>query len=552
MDCVVSAHGANAIGYGLTKREKVDLKNDPLAAMQQNENVIYLRADNLKVDSMLGTPDPGDVYRQMKLRHQAAGFKRKYGFWRIEICPSKEDWEKLLGFKPVPGHISEEQKTKIVEVANKLVDDSVQKLDVTDHWGYRHSGNGEKYTCVTGERSKIGRSQAVWAIHIDTDDIHIHGVANIVTENNETQDTNKCKDRGFQAGDKVAEKNGLKVLSQYDNQRKEKIHADAIVILKGMKEFDLQAYFTEMMTKGWIIEPNTPDKKGVIHGYSVGEKLYHNDGSPSSVIMFKSSELGHSKDLTPSHLYKTWLKLHQEAVQTTTDSTRRTEQPKQQTAPVAPISHIKQGRWSEEGRRQREEQRKHEEERKAAEARRTTEPKRSSRWSLEGRKIREEEQRLREKERKAAEARLASQTKSREQSSEEKEARSAVAKALSVIKAFVSGNFNVYERDERVDLLEGIVAKCLLGGRDATIINMNIAANELMSMVKGAAAQINKSLEAMTEISSEVQLPLPPITPTSGVGGGGPTGGWRDKDDDERWKWYKNLFGLMRPKGLRR
>lgn len=512
MDCVVSAHGANAIGYGLTKREKVDMKNDPLAAMQQNENVIYLRADNLKVDSMLGTPDPSDVYRQMKLRQQAAGFKRKYGFWRIEICPSKEDWEKLLGFKPVPGHITEEQKAKIVEVANKLVDDSVQKLDVTDHWGYRHNSKGEKYACVTGERSKIGRSQAVWAIHIDTDDIHIHGVANVVTENNEIQDTNKCKDRGFQAGDKVAEKNGLKVLSQYDNQRKEQIHADAIGVLKGMKEFDLQKYFAEMMAKKWIIEPGNPDRNGVIHGYSIGQQLYHNDNTPSSVIMFKSSELGHSKDLTPTHLLDTWKKLHAaEQQQESQESTRRTEQPKQQTAVNVPIAHDKPGRWSEEGRRRRE-----------------------------------EEQRKREEERKAAEVRRAEQSKPREQSQEEKEAHSAVDKALKVIGKFVNGTWNVYDRDEQADLQEGIVGQCLLGGRDTTRENMKEATNELMGMVEGISAQIEKSTVAMIEIVAGMAMPQ--VTP-SGGGGGGPTGGWRGKKDDEWWNLWKPVMAKFRSRG---
>ena len=508
MNCVNSAHGANAIRYGLTKREKVD-RNE---ALKQNENVIYLRSDNLKVDSMLGTPDPSDVYQQMKLRQEAAGFRRKYGFWRIEICPSKEDWEKLLGFKPVPGQLTDEQKARITEVANQLVSDSVEKLDQTDHWGYRHNSKKEKYACVTGERSKIGRSQSVWSIHIDTDDIHIHGVANVVTEDNEIQDTNKCRDRGFQAGDKVAEKYKLKVLSQYDNQRKEKIHADGIEVLKGMKEFDLQKYFGEMIAKGWIVEPNSPDRNGVIHGYSIGQQLYHNDKTPSSVVMFQSSKLGHSKDLTPTHLLDTWKKLHaaeQQAV--SREDNRRPEQPKQQTAVNVPIAHDKPGRWSEEGRRRRE-----------------------------------EEQCKREEERKAAEARRAEQQKPREQSQEEKEARSAVDKALKVIDKFVNYSFNFYSHDEKSDLQEGIVAQCLLGGRDTTRDNMNEAVGELMDMVDGIAAQFDKSAAAMVEIVAGMVLPQ--VTP-SGGGGGGPTGGWRGKRDDDWWRLWKPFFANFRSRG---
>lgn len=512
MNCVNSAHGANAIRYGLTKREKQD-RNE---ALKQNENVIYLRSDNLKVDNMLGTPDPSDVYQQMKLRQEAAGFRRKYGFWRIEICPSKEDWEKLLGFKPIPGQLTDEQKARITEVANRLVSDSIDKLDQTDHWGYRHNSKKEKYACITGERSKIGRSQSVWSIHIDTDDIHIHGVANVVTEDNEIQDTNKCKDRGFQAGDKVAEKYKLKVLSEYDNQRKEKIHADGIEVLKGMKEFNLQKYFGEMMAKGWIIEPNSPDRNGVIHGYSIGQQLYHNDKTPSSVVMFQSSKLGHSKDLTPTHLLDTWRKLHaaeQQAV-SSDDRTRRPEQPKKQTAPVEPIDHPKSKKEQE-------------------------------REDELYRRLKAEKDRI-ERENKEKDARRAEQPKQREQSPEQKEAMGAVDKALKVIDKFVNYSFNFYSHDETSDLHDGIVAQCLLGGRDTTRDNMNEAVAELMDMVDGIAAQLDKSAAAMVEIVAGMALPQ--VTP-SGGGGGGPTGGWRGKRDDDWWRLWKPLFANFRSRG---
>lgn len=502
--------GASSIGYGLTKKRDIKQADNILA--KQNENVLFIRADHLKVNNVLDTPMPSDIYRQMQLRQQVAGMKRKDKFWNIKICPSKEDWKALLGFELVPGKLTDEQKAKVLEVANKLIDASIEKLDATDHHGYRHNKKGEKYSCITGKHTNLADSQAVWSIHFDTDDIHIHGTANMVTEHNEIQEANMCIDRGFVAGDKVAEKFGLKLLSEYDNQRKERIHSDGISVLKNMKEFNLQTYFAEMMAKGWIIDPNTPDSKGVIHGYSVGEKLYHNDGSLSSVMMFKSSELGHSKDLTPSHLYKTWQKLHAAERQAEAPrETRRAEQPKQQTATVIPIDQHKPGRWSEEGRR-----------------------------------LREEEQRKREEERKAAEARRAEQQKPREQSQEEKEAHSAVDKALKVIGEFTSGTFNVYDRDEQANIQEGIVGQCLLGGRDTTRETLRTASDELMSMVEGVAAQLEKSTALMVEIVAGMALPQ--VTP-SGGGGGGPTGGWRGKRDDEWWNAWKNVFKATRSRG---
>ena len=517
MDCIDSAHGSNAINYSIMKREK-DNKNG-LYEIKPNENVLFLRADHLDVNNILDVPSPSDIYQQMLLRQQVAGFKRKYGFLRLEINPSKEEWKAMLGFAPVPGRLTDEQKLKILEVANKLVDDSINKLDSTDYWGYRKNKKGEKYSCITGPHTKLAESQAVWSVHFDTDDLHIHGVANLVTENNEIQETHKCKDRGFVAGDKVAEMRGWKTLDNYANQRKERIHNDGIDILKNMKEFDLNRYFAEMMARGWIVEPNSPDRNGVIHGYSIGEVMKHNDGSLSSVVMFKSSGLGHSKDLTPSHIYKTWHKLQNEQ-QTITPNleTRRTEQPNQQSAIVVPTRH----RWDHLKRKQ-------EEEHKADE--------------------------LRQGE--VAECRSGQR---HELSAEEKEARNAALRAIAVIDKYIHGIFNVYDHDEQADLLEGIVGQCLLNGRDSMHRNnLKYAVAELLNgMVEGVEGQLEKSTSLMNELIdqiefSEIESSYVTNVLAAGVshggGGGGSTGGWgKKKDDDEEWRKWKPFFRAFRSK----
>ena len=130
-----TAGGASAIGYGLTKKRDIKQADNILA--KQNENVAFVRTDNMKVNTIFGAPTPSEVYRHMTLRHQVAGMKRKDRFWNIKICPSKDDWKALLGFEPIPGKLTDEQKEKVLEVANKLIDASIEKLDQTDHWGYR-------------------------------------------------------------------------------------------------------------------------------------------------------------------------------------------------------------------------------------------------------------------------------------------------------------------------------------------------------------------------------------------------------------------------------
>ena len=498
--------GASSIGYALTKNRNIQQADKMLN--KQNENVIFVRADHLKTDNILDTPVPSDIYRQMQLRQQAAGFKRKEGYWKIKICPSKEDWKALLGFEPVPGKLTDEQKVKVLEVANELIDASIEKLDATDHHGYRHNKKGEKYSCITGKHTNLADSQAVWSVHLDTDDIHIHGTANIVTEYNKVQETNKCIDRGFVAGDKVAEKFGLKQLSEYDNERKERIHADGIAVLQGMDKFDLNRYFGEMTSKGWIIDPNTPDRNGVVHGYSVGEKLYHNDGSLSSIIMFKSSELGHSKDLTPSHLLKTWQKLHAAEQQAEAPrETRRAEQPKQRTATVIPIEQEKPGRWSEEGRRKREEEQR---------KRGGGTIKNNNRNSL----------------------------------------RPEAVESQIFLQKWIHSVFTGFDKDDQAAVMPGIIARFLdFGFENRSYENLMTAAEDFAKSVEGSAERIAAAIVECKGTVDIIGMFLPPVTASVGGGGGGSsTGGWgrRKDDDDDEWNYWKNGFKAMRARGKKR
>ncbi len=484
--------GASAISYALTKKR--DIKKDDIN--KKNDNVIFLCSHHLDVNNILDSPSPSDIYRQMKLRQEVAGLKRKYGFWNIRICPSKEDWKALLGFEPVPGKITDSQKEKIIEVANKLIDTSIKKMDVTDHWGYRHNKKGETYSCITGKHTNLTDSQSVWSIHLDTDDIHIHGVANMVTEQNEIQDSNMCIDRGFLAGDKVAENFGLKNLSEYDNQRKEKIHADGITALKLMGNFDLKLYFAMMAAKGWIIEPNTPDVKGVIHGYSIGEKLYHNDGSLSSIIMFKSSELGHSKDLTPSHLFKTWMKVHKEEVEKTSKHTN--------TIPK---------RWGDEWLLQRQREKSELEERRAkAKLQKIQKP----------------------------QTKLPSESE-KELSNSEMERNSAIRTTRLVLNNFCKSTFSIFDRDEVFAIKKGIVAKCIeYGGHSWIEDDLKKAADSFFENFDEKNKQQVRAKDLFTEI---VDLLLPVIQASAGGGGGNNNDLPKSKDDE--WLWlHKNLFGM--------
>lgn len=136
----------------------------------------------------------------------------------------------------------------------------------------------------------------------------------------------------------------------------------------------------------------------------------------------------------------------------------------------------------------------------------------------------------------------------REQSRQEKEARAAVNRTRQILNKFYSYSFNVFDRDEMADLHEGIVGKCLLGGRDTTRENLKETVGELVGMAEGMASQAVKATKLMMQLVIDMALP---VTVPSVGGGGGDTGGWRGKRDDEWWDCWMPLFRRFRSRGRR-
>lgn len=136
------------------------------------------------------------------------------------------------------------------------------------------------------------------------------------------------------------------------------------------------------------------------------------------------------------------------------------------------------------------------------------------------------------------------------QSQQEKEARSAVNKAVQVLEKFCGYTFNVFGREEMADLHEGIVGQCLLGGRDTTQENLKEAVNELVGMVDGIANQTLKATNLLMEFVTDMAMPA--AVPSVGGGGGGQDDdGWRGKKDDEWWNLWKPVFAKFKSRGRR-
>ena len=296
METIGGAHAANAISYVLDK-EKARKENKP----------VFLAANNIELNPLTGKPySPVEVLMDMQLQQATSKHRAENPFWRIELCPPKEecrDW-------------TMEQWERFCKDCVKVLDSTDYKTEVIrDMDGYPviDKRTGKPKTKVSGKHTMLAKSQYIVTVHFDTGKPHVHIVANRLTMDGQMQDTHKCKERAKMAADIIAERYGWVKAEERTNHRMERIHDAAMKVLKGMDTWEVETYFAEMRRNGFEVEP-TYDSQGVCRGYSIGEKLYDLDGNYSSTVMYKASakKFGHGRDLTVSKLYGTWQKLHPE------------------------------------------------------------------------------------------------------------------------------------------------------------------------------------------------------------------------------------------------
>ena len=296
METIGGAHAANAISYVLDK-EKARKENKP----------VFLAANNIELNPLTGKPySPVEVLMDMQLQQATSKHRAENPFWRIELCPPKEecrDW-------------TMEQWERFCKDCVKVLDSTDYKTEVIrDMDGYPviDKRTGKPKTKVSGKHTMLAKSQYIVTVHFDTGKPHVHIVVNRLTMDGQMQDTHKCKERAKMAADIIAERYGWVKAEERTNHRMERIHDAAMKVLKGMDTWEIETYFAEMRRNGFEVEP-TYDSQGVCRGYSIGEKLYDLDGNYSSTVMYKASakKFGHGRDLTVSKLYGTWQKLHPE------------------------------------------------------------------------------------------------------------------------------------------------------------------------------------------------------------------------------------------------
>ena len=481
METIDGAHAANAISYVLDK-EKARKENKP----------VFLTSNNIELNPLTGKPySPVEVLMDMQLKLAASKHKVENPFWRIELCPPREecqDW-------------TMEQWDRFCRDCVKVLDSTDYKQDVVrDKDGYPviDKRTGRPKVKVSGKRTMLAKSQYIATVHFDTGKPHVHIVANRLTMDGQMQDTHKCKERAKMAADIIAERYGWVKAEERTNHRMERIHDAAMKALKGMDAWDIETYFAEMRRNGFEVEP-TYDSQGVCRGYSIGEKLYDLDGNYSSTVMYKASakKFGHGRDLTVSKLYGTWQKLHPEIEEIRTEYYSR-QQPSQQRTDV-PRTMPKPANQEDD------------------------------------------------------EEYLAPTT--HKPSKAEQERNSAIFFAVKSIRELVNAPFRTefYPYDLENLLPEGIVAKAIDLGQEAGSSfsegNLKKAADALMEMVECSAERAAVAMEGLLGVIQEIALPetLPSL-------GGVQSNNDLPKKKDDEWMWWKKngFIRNQRNRGVKR
>ena len=217
---------------------------------------------------------------------------------RIEVSPAREE---TVGWT--------------LEEWRELADDFVREFDAVDYSG-RTGRESAKST-------SLKNTQYVAMLHHDSDSgiLHLHIIANRIDMDGNVIDSHFVSERAKQAACVINERRGWVQPEEIHKERAVLVTQDCIAALKEMDTFDWDAYKQKLEGKGYKVVFRL-DEEGKIHGYSLN----------IGYIKYKSSELGHTRSLTPSRIQETWAKLH--PVKEVNVPAEKTEKPRPTAADV--------------------------------------------------------------------------------------------------------------------------------------------------------------------------------------------------------------------------
>lgn len=222
------------------------------------------------------------AHQMMHLNEGKGGRPLKNNLIRIEISPTLEE---TRGWN--------------MEDWRRLVEAFVQAFDGAN----QQFANGKKPS-----RCNIAGSQYLATLHQDSKSgiPHIHLDVNRIDMNGHINDDHHIGLRAVMAANQISLQRGWETAYERANKNKLRIHEDCMATLKQMKQFSWAEYRKLLQDKGYDIHLIL-DRSGGVRGYTI----------KSGNSIYKSSEIGPARRLTPSRIIQTWSKCHGSLMQNT-------------------------------------------------------------------------------------------------------------------------------------------------------------------------------------------------------------------------------------------
>ena len=260
----VISHGSTAVIYSAEKK-LVDVIRFRHLPEGSTASAIWSRMMNLQ-----------EKYRGKLDRHRPL----ELNSIRIEVSPARE-----------------ESAGWTLDDWRKLADEFVREFDAVDL--------SDKFKRKGAKSTNLRNSQYVVSLHRDSKSgiLHLHINANRIDMDGNVNDAHFIFERARRAANVVTEKRGW-VQAEVKRERNiKKYGEDCVAVLKGLKSFSWEEYEHRLNEKGYQLV-FIRDKDDKVRGYTVGR----------GKVLYKSSELGYNRGLTPSRIVDLWKQLHQSEI----------------------------------------------------------------------------------------------------------------------------------------------------------------------------------------------------------------------------------------------
>lgn len=176
---------------------------------------------------------------------------------------------------------------------DRLVQDFVKAFDAIDLSA--ETGRQES------KRTTLGNTQYIVTLHKDSKSgiAHLHLDGNRIDMDGRLIDDHKIGIRAVAAAREINRQRGWKQPEERSEENREQITSDCMNVLRSMSRFTWNDYVNRLASKGYDVRLKS-DSQNKVRGYTIrrGNSIY------------KSSEIGLSRNLMPSKIEVTWSKFH--------------------------------------------------------------------------------------------------------------------------------------------------------------------------------------------------------------------------------------------------